>query len=622
MPALRLEFVPDGAVVVFDRPVAVRRVELHAGEGGGGGTRRLLLVERPGGKPITRYRLFFQPQETSYAVKVFLRDETPLETEGRPGAGVFSSVSMALEVPYTGEADITERWGQSPMRKDAYVTPGAALTAEVELLAWSKPVDGVLSVVLEPGMEFAGKEFEGVFKSEEGGPSLVVSHGVSIDAPMQVVQFLIPLKVTAKEGKRSSVSLWFTSRTGGEFPPLKRSVAIRVIRPGELAARVQPPVVRMPTDAQGEPDVRKERDTILLPNPTWLAVRRALGVSEAYSDYYAPAAYETASYLNQSADATAIAVSMRVTRADDNEPAPGFRPPDYLGGGSGGLTVTAELKPGVENPVALPIYVRSGEVLPGRYRSIIEARILGTDVVASRVEHPFQVRAVDLRALVVTVAAVLLSVAGLVVFLAKQRRIFGSFRVSELVLIALFATMTFVLVIFPGSILGPVASALAGPFGFLIQGIFFEALRVLVTVTLLVLVPRVGTVTLVSIVRYLIGGLAFGGFTPVDLFYIGSSVAVMETGLYVAGVTSGASGRGVLRRESLNWAAFLRVALVMGLANAVTQHVIYCLNISFYRLYFADWFIVLGVLVNGFLYAALGTFPGLRLGLRLRRISE
>jgi len=225
----------------------------------------------------------------------------------------------------------------------------------------------------------------------------------------------------------------------------------------------------------------------------------------------------------------------------------------------------------------------------------------------------------DLRALVVTGAAIVSSLAGLLLFLGRQRKVFGTFRVSELVLIALFASVTFVLVIFPGSVLGPLFSAVAGPFGFLIQGIFFEILRILVLVTLLVLVPRVGTVTLVSVVRYLIGGLAFGGFTPVDLFYLGASVVLMEVVLYAAGVTS---KRGVLRRRDIGLASFVYVALLLGVVNGATQYVIYCLNITFYRLYFADWFIWLSVVVNGFLYAVLGALPGMKLGLRLRRISE
>jgi hypothetical protein len=144
-------------------------------------------------------------------------------------------------------------------------------------------------------------------------------------------------------------------------------------------------------------------------------------------------------------------------------------------------------------------------------------------------------------------------------------------------------------------------------------------LRVLVLVTLLVLVPKPGTVTLVSIVRYLIGGLVFGGFTPVDLFYLGTSVVLLEAALYAAGVTR---ANGLLRRRDVPLRSMIVVVLVMALANAAVQYVTYCLNISFYRLYFAEWFIWLAVALDGFLYAAVGAVPGLRLGLRLKRISE
>lgn len=613
-----MTFVSDGAVITFQRPARVARMELSAP--GSAGEPEFLLAERLHERPVTRHRLFFHPTGRLHTLKVFLPgQERPLVVKRSPPLALpRTDFALVLQAPYAGEADITERWGHPRPGRSPFFPPGGRFTAEVELMTWRLPVEGELRLVLGSGLEPAG-EPAGWKRGKGTGGRTTLSRTVTVSAPMQVVQFLVPIRVTGAEGDRSRISVRFRPDVGGGRWFLDESAMVQIISTDGLKERIGMSEVLMPTDAQGEIDVRKTRDTVALPSRMGLAVRRYLGFSEQYFDYYAPFTHQTVIFENKGAESLPVAVTTRVAHADDNSPVPGFRAPDYLAGPGGRFTVTAELAPREKTPVVLPVFARPERLLPGRYRSVIEARVLGTDTVAARLEHPFQVRATDVRALLVTAAAIVVSLAGFLLFIGKQRKIFAAFRVSELVLIALFATMTFVLVVFPGSVLGPIFNAVAGPFGFLIQGIFFEVLRILVLVTLLVLVPRVGTVTLVSIVRYLIGGLAFGGFTPVDLFYLGASVVLMEAALYAGGVTS---KRGVLRRREIGVASFLYVAVLLGLVNGATQYVIYCLNISFYRLYFAGWFIWLSVMVNGFLYAALGTLPGLKLGLRLRRISE
>lgn len=616
LPRFGVGFVPDGAVLRFDRPTKLARIELSSRAEDG--AIQTLSVEQLHERPITRHRLFFKPEDRPYLIRIVLGGGNAAASWHRPSPEALCPVSMVLQVPYRGEQDITRRWGRPAERRWPPVAPGAAFTAEVEIMPWSEPVTGELQLVVSDGFELAG-EVSGCRVSKDSLGRTVLTWPSLSARPMETIQLLVPLRVGGPEVGSSSVSARFTPSAAAGMPPVEQLTVVSIVSVEQQVKNLRTEAVLMPTDAQGRPDVRKPRDTLMLPSRLGMSLRRALGLAEPYADYYAPSTFQTLRLVNTGATVVPLAVSTRVTRIDDNAAVPGFRPPDYLGGTSGVVTVTAEVAPQQQGEVVLPVFTRPAELLPGRYHSIIEVRILGTDTVVRRLEHPFQVRRVDLRALLVTLAAVLLSLGGLALFLLRQRRIFGAFRISELVLIALFATMTFVLVILPGSILQPVFSAVAGPFGFLIQGIFFEVLRFLMMVTLLVLVPRVGTVTLVSLVRYLIGGLALGGFTPVDVFYLGASVVLLEGVLYFAGVTS---KKGVLRREKMTWPVFLHVAVVCGLVNGVTQYVIYCLNISFYRLYFADWFIWLAVGVYGFLYAVLGTIPGIKLGLRLRRVSE
>ena len=601
-----VEFTPDGAVVRFDEPTRVLRMELTAP-----GFR---LVEPMHDRPVLRHRLFFKTAPTRYTFRVFTRDaEHPLVVRRRPTPDALEDVSMLIEAPYTGRADITRRWGRTA---PADVPLPGTFTASLQLMSWRRWVSGRLEVTLPEGVRLAGKSSAWITTRRDG---ITLLRRLQPLLPMQVVRHTFRLAVRADAAAGPLVTARFVPSEGVDLEPVERTLQRRRMKDTDLAALVNVVRIDMPTDPRGVRDVRKPVDTLVLPSRAGLAVRRLFGLAEKYRDYDAPFTRLTVLLENRGAESVPVVVRMHVSDVPGGEPLDGFQPPDYRRGPDGRLSVTVQLDPGVKTPVVLPVFVREGRPLAGSYRAHVDVCLFGTEAVLGAVEHPFGVRTADVRALVVTMLAILLSVVALVVFLVRQRKIFKAFRVSELVLIALFATMTFVLVIFPGSLLGPLFSAVAGPFAFLVQGIFFEVLRVLVLVALLVLVPRVGTVTLTYLVRYLIGGLVFGGFTPVDLFYLGASVVLMEVLLWVLGITS---RRGTLVRREFKARSFLHVALVMGGINAATQYVIYCLNISFYRLYFADWFIWLSVIVSGFLYAALGTLPGLQLGRRLRRISE
>jgi hypothetical protein len=614
-PDGRIDYLPDGAVVTFKRPVAVKRLDLCVEEPGGG-LAPVVSEELPD-RPLLRHRLFFPVEETPYRLFVETLDGARVSIPGVPGPDVTLPVGLLLQVPYTGEADVTERWGRAAQPAARLFPPGAEFTVELEALAWRSAADASLELTLGRGLELASPP-AGWTVSPDNVAGTVLGRPVRLACAMDVAQFIVRVRAKGAPGESVAISARLVPAADGR-DAVQRKCVVRIVPSATMEKSVRAVEVLYPTSAAGAFDLRRPRDTVVLSNPVLLDLRRRLGISSPYFDYYAPSAHETLVLENASDEPLPVAVTMRTVDARSRGSVAGFRPPDYLGTADAGVTTTARLEPHARTGVPLPVYVRPGELLAGDYLSIFDVRLLGTDAVVAHAEHALQVRAADLRSLAVTAAAVVMSVAGLVVFLVLQRRIFRVFRVSELVLIALFASMTFVLVIFPGSILGPVFTAVAGPFGFLIQGVFFEAFRVAVLVTLLVLVPRPGTVTLVSLVRYLIGGLIFGGFTPVDLFYLGPSVVLMEAGLWLGGITS---KNGLLRRREFPAASFLYVALVLGLANAATQYVTYCLNITLYRLYFADWFIALAVIVNGFLYAMLGAIPGLRLGRRLRRVSE
>jgi len=84
---------------------------------------------------------------------------------------------------------------------------------------------------------------------------------------------------------------------------------------------------------------------------------------------------------------------------------------------------------------------------------------------------------------------------------------------------------------------------------------------------------------------------------------------VLEVAVWLSGVTRGGGGGSV------------RLLLFVALANALISWVGFQLSIVLFRLHYAGWYIVLSVLVGGFLYSLLGAIAGRRIGGRLAQLS-
>ena len=62
------------------------------------------------------------------------------------------------------------------------------------------------------------------------------------------------------------------------------------------------------------------------------------------------------------------------------------------------------------------------------------------------------------------------------------------------------------------------------------------------------------------------------------------------------------------------------ICLMMGVADALITFVNLEQMMFFYRLYYADWYLALYMLINGLLYSAVGSWLGYKLGLKLRQV--
>jgi hypothetical protein len=211
-------------------------------------------------------------------------------------------------------------------------------------------------------------------------------------------------------------------------------------------------------------------------------------------------------------------------------------------------------------------------------------------------------------------------------------------------------------------IAGYAINALIGPFYIFIAGVTDEGLPSLLLAVLVVLLPRPGVVALSMLTVFVLNGIVSGQFGLISVLFVAVSIALNEGLLAALGVTLGRedahdANHSSLLRERLGegdalpmqgdpnrnrtsapsprpspappWkegeftpsSLVVRVALAIGIANASTMLVQYCLFEVLYRLAYDAWYVAAVTLVPGLLYGTIGAALGAALGLRLRRTA-
>ena len=177
--------------------------------------------------------------------------------------------------------------------------------------------------------------------------------------------------------------------------------------------------------------------------------------------------------------------------------------------------------------------------------------------------------------------------------------------------VALFAALAFGGITLPTTLIGDLLHVFLGPFSGLVTGILSGMLLYLLVVALLVLFRVPGVLTLMYFVKYMLAGLMFGHFTPLGLLSMCVNVAILEALLYLSGF---------YRRQELGKGYMLFICLLMGVGDALVTFVNMEQMMFFYRLYYADWYLALYMLVNGLLYSSIGAWLGAKTGSKLQQV--
>ncbi len=177
--------------------------------------------------------------------------------------------------------------------------------------------------------------------------------------------------------------------------------------------------------------------------------------------------------------------------------------------------------------------------------------------------------------------------------------------------VALFAALAFGGITLPTTLIGDLLHVFLGPFSGLVTGVLSGVLQYLLVVSLLVLFRAPGVLALMYFIKYLLAGLMFGHFTPLGLLSVCVNIVVLEFILHVCGF---------YRRQILSPRYLLLVSLLLGVGDAIITLVNLEQMMFFYRLYYADWYLALYMLVNGLLYSSIGAWLGAKTGSKLQQV--
>ena len=284
---------------------------------------------------------------------------------------------------------------------------------------------------------------------------------------------------------------------------------------------------------------------------------------------------------------------------EDGLPDPAFRPRVRgAGDGSGRVQALLRVAPGETATALLPIYVDRLALLsrpPSTPRLGVELAVLGWDAPVDTRTAPITVQVGSRVATPALAAWAVLGLAG-AAFAARRLGAWLRLPTAMLFLVGLFSAVQLVV---GGAVtlLSAGLGAVLGPFAVFFTALVDDTLRVLLLAVLVQLAPRPGVAGLFVLVGWLLGGVVFGAFSPVDPFFVGARVLLLELGFWAVGLTSGAGApRG----------AAVRVGLVLAVAGGLGAAATLASQAVLYRLAYAPGWVFAVVLGPGVLYPLLG----------------
>ncbi len=368
----------------------------------------------------------------------------------------------------------------------------------------------------------------------------------------------------------------------------------------------------LPTDSYGLFDSKYAVDQINMPNPFWNKVMPWFGVKPKSINFWEPFTHQTLVIRNKNDYPITLLFSSMVLDINTDKQSSYFQSPSIEAtGGTDQIISYIQIKAQSKSYCVLPVYVAK-DTPAGTYNRRVTITPLGSNRVIKTLESPINViRSNPLFTAWMALTTILSLLWGGIIFIF-YRKLIRSLGVRNMVLLSLLGSMKFCLQ-FAGGLVSNVLHAFLGPFNILVGGLLTEVMTYLVITAIIFLVPRVGAMTLAGMVSYLMSGILFGSFTLTNFIMIINTIAFREILLYIFGITRGNSWH---KNPKI-----IPLMLALGIADAASGFTSLTLNTFFYRMFYAEWYIFLQVIVTGFCYTALGVYLGKSLGLSLRKVQ-
>ena len=611
----QITFFPLGAKVKFENSTPIKKVSAFNSDG-----TMVAQLDFPV-QPRQTESLYFEwlAEETYRFEATLSTSHVNVKTVTAPRR--YARGSLEIAIPY-GAVSKTDAQNTSDSNPKALLLRGSEMTATIIVTNGNAPTTFDLELCLPSTL--TGTRLPADWKVETTDKQTCISTTGAFTVASEV--WYRELVLNIPEVPINTQNLSDTQDISGvvRFATVnkktweqKAEVQLRIATVPEIVEHISIEGIDMPTDIAGIADPRQREDSIYHPRPlfSWLETQQ--------TDEYAPISYQTVRINNQGEDTIHVVVSSMNRDVKTGEAVPFLTPPDAVNAGTDRSISFASLPGGELTSISLPIYFHPQSAEAGKYEREIAVKIWGSDTTVLSAKRPLHIIVPNRHALFVSGLAIFASCIGFVVLLRFHQQFFVRFSTKQLIVIALFGTTIFVAVVVPSTLFLNLIRVILGPVSVLLTGLLNETLYYALLTALLIYIygtpdenearghshsqtyGKGGVILLVSAVRLLLGAVTFGLFTPMTIIYTGTSILLLETGFLL-----------VRRRGLLAW------ALVLGICDAIAVYVDFQLTILFYRLFFADWYIWIRILVEGFAYTFIGVLLGARLGRGLWRVAD
>ncbi len=385
--------------------------------------------------------------------------------------------------------------------------------------------------------------------------------------------------------------------------------------------------VILPLDREGKKDDRQTGNTLVLRDRSldyYKNIINGKGTSNLEVEAIHPITHMSVEIANPRGEQKLVLLTTCLLDSKTHEPVSGLFTPGTTGedkdagaleGHEHSLVAFVALTGEKVQRILLPVYADEKDVVGGNY--LLQVTMEDEFSTPVTKEIPLIMIKKDWKA--IGVVSIALMVLGIAVVITGRRfhRLLGTMKTKWLVTIALFGAVTFAVVNVPSTLLNDFFHILLGPFGFLITGLFSSLCLYMLIISLLILIPRPGVVTIMALVRMMLGMLAFGHISPVSLLSYGMHALMLEGLLYWTRMFQKIESS----KGNISSSTILLLILICASADSVATYVSMQSMSFLYRYYYAEWYIGMLIIVNSCIYTGLGAKCGVLLGCKLSKVG-